>query len=189
MASTASSATEKQDEIMSKLRTRLERTQRELERVTGLLDGITTPVREIFSQNYDARIQLDGLTARMIQLEENSISGMKATRKDMCDNLQDQLNEVINAIWNQQDLTGPQSPFREGPTLVDRVRQILDEKMGDLRSLFSTVDIQVQSLNKELERLKTTLSDHQEKFEGEQRVEILKIRSEVQSKTGMDEQK
>eukprot|EP00971_Amphidinium_carterae_P264618 5249195-Amphidinium_carterae.1 len=65
MASTAAHATEKQDEIMSKLRTRLERTQSQMERVSGLLDGITTPVKEIFSQSYDTRIQLDGLTARI----------------------------------------------------------------------------------------------------------------------------
>eukprot|EP00971_Amphidinium_carterae_P182228 3616356-Amphidinium_carterae.1 len=104
-------------------------------------------------------------------------------------NLEDQLNEVINAIWNQQNLAGPQSPFREGPTLMDRVRQVQDEKIGELRSLCSTVDVQVQALNRELERLKTGLSDRQEKFEGDQRVEILKFRSEIQSKTGMEEQR
>eukprot|EP00971_Amphidinium_carterae_P000347 7469-Amphidinium_carterae.1 len=82
MASTAAHATEKQDEIMSKLRTRLEKTQNQMERVSGLLDGITTPVKEIFSQSYDTRIRLDELIARMIQLEENSINGMKASGKD-----------------------------------------------------------------------------------------------------------
>eukprot|EP00971_Amphidinium_carterae_P340264 6478500-Amphidinium_carterae.1 len=78
---------------MSRFRTRLEKIQNEMERVSGLLNGITTPVKEVFSQNYDARIQLDGLTARMIQLEENSINGMKASGKDMYANLEDQLNE------------------------------------------------------------------------------------------------
>eukprot|EP00971_Amphidinium_carterae_P023771 468790-Amphidinium_carterae.1 len=111
MAGTAARATEKQDEIMSKFRTRLEKIQNQMERVTGLLDGITTPVKEVFSQNYDARIQIDGLTARMIQLEDNSINGMKASGKDMYANLEDQLIEVIHAIWNQQDLAGPHSPF------------------------------------------------------------------------------
>eukprot|EP00971_Amphidinium_carterae_P091338 1808019-Amphidinium_carterae.1 len=53
MASTAAHATEKQDEIMSKLRTRLEKTQIQMEGVSRLLDGITTPVKEIFSQSYD----------------------------------------------------------------------------------------------------------------------------------------
>eukprot|EP00971_Amphidinium_carterae_P105858 2096468-Amphidinium_carterae.1 len=91
-------------------------------------------------------------------------------------NLEDQLNEVIHAIWSQQDLSGPQSPFREGPTLMDRVSQVQEEKVGALRSSCSTIDIQVQALNKELERLKTGLSDRQEKFEGDQRVEILKFR-------------
>eukprot|EP00971_Amphidinium_carterae_P042786 840795-Amphidinium_carterae.1 len=61
--------------------------------------------------------------------------------------------------------------------------------MGELRSWCSAADIQLQSLNKEIEKFKTGLSDRQEKFEGEQRVETLKIRSEVQSKTGIDEQK
>eukprot|EP00971_Amphidinium_carterae_P043535 856604-Amphidinium_carterae.1 len=61
--------------------------------------------------------------------------------------------------------------------------------MGELRSWCLTADSQLQSLNKEIEKFKTGLSDRQEKFEGEQRVETLKIRSEVQSKTGIDEQK
>eukprot|EP00971_Amphidinium_carterae_P106901 2117295-Amphidinium_carterae.2 len=70
---------------------------------------------------------------------------------------------------------------------MDRVSQVQEEKIGALQSLFSTVDIQVQALNKELERLKTGLSDRQEKFEGDQRVEILKFRSEIQAKAGTEE--
>eukprot|EP00971_Amphidinium_carterae_P175294 3474929-Amphidinium_carterae.1 len=162
LAGSAARATEKQDDIMSKFRTRLEKIQSQTERMTSLLDGITTPVKEVFSQNYDARIQLDGLTARMIQLEENGIN--------------DQLNEVINAIWNQQDLTGPQSPFREGPTLIDRIRKLQDDKTQEIYSWCNAADVQLQALHKEVEKFKTGLGDRQEKFEGDQRVEVLKIR-------------
>eukprot|EP00971_Amphidinium_carterae_P206890 4105029-Amphidinium_carterae.1 len=84
-------------------------------------------------------------------------------------NLEDQLNEVIRAIWNQQDLTGPHSPFREGPTLIDRVRQVQDEKSEELRSWCFAADGQLKSLSKEIEKFKIGLSDRQEKFEGEQR--------------------
>eukprot|EP00971_Amphidinium_carterae_P295838 5875475-Amphidinium_carterae.1 len=61
--------------------------------------------------------------------------------------------------------------------------------MGELRLWCLSADGQLQSLNKEIEKFKTGLSDRQEKFEGEQRVETFKIRSEVQSKTGIDVQK
>eukprot|EP00971_Amphidinium_carterae_P337038 6473672-Amphidinium_carterae.1 len=181
MAGSATRATEKQDEIMSKFRSWLEKIQHQTERMTGLLDGITTPVKEVFSQNYEARIQIDGLTARMIQLEENSINGMRASGKDMCTNLQDQLNEIVNAIWNQQDLTGPQSPFREGPTLMDYVKKLSscqEEKTREVYSWCKAADTQLQTLHQEVEKFKTGIIDRQEKFEGEHRVEVLKIRSE-----------
>eukprot|EP00971_Amphidinium_carterae_P065597 1299658-Amphidinium_carterae.1 len=65
MANTTAHATEKQDEIMSRFRTRLEKTQGQLDRVSGLLDGITTPVKEIFAQNCDGKLRMDELTARL----------------------------------------------------------------------------------------------------------------------------
>eukprot|EP00971_Amphidinium_carterae_P315193 6264814-Amphidinium_carterae.1 len=87
----------------------------------------------------------------MIQLEENSINGMKASGKDMHANLEDQLNEVIHSIWNQQDLSGPHSPFREGPTLIDRFRKLQDEKMQEIYSWCNAADTQLQTVHKEVE--------------------------------------
>eukprot|EP00971_Amphidinium_carterae_P256897 5100072-Amphidinium_carterae.1 len=74
-------------------------------------------------------------------------------------NLEDQLNEVINAIWNQQDLKGPQSPFREGPTLLDRIRKLQDDKAQEVYSWCTAADTQLQALHKEVEKFKTGISD------------------------------
>eukprot|EP00971_Amphidinium_carterae_P193067 3831488-Amphidinium_carterae.1 len=173
MAYTTAQATEKQDEIMSKFRTCLDKTQGQLDRVSGLLEGITTPVKEIFAQNYDGKLRMDELAARLIQLEDN---GVKASEKDMCANLEDRVNGVIHAIWSQQDLTGPHSPFREGPTLMDRVSQILEDKISSQQSLVSTVDARVQGLNKELEKCGT-----QSEIQAKAGTEEHRIRKQVES--------
>eukprot|EP00971_Amphidinium_carterae_P084773 1677895-Amphidinium_carterae.1 len=87
---------------------------------------------------------------------------MKASGKDMYANLEGQLNEVIHAIWNQQDLVGPQSPFREGPTLIDRFRKLQDEKTQEIYSWCNAADTQLQAVHKEVEKFKTGLTDRQE---------------------------
>eukprot|EP00971_Amphidinium_carterae_P008645 170173-Amphidinium_carterae.1 len=137
------------------------------------MEGVTTPVREIFAQIYEEKVRTDELAARLLQLEDN---GVNASEKDMCAALNDRVTNIIQAIWSEQDLTGPHSPFREGPTLMDRLGQLLDEKVAAQQSFLVALDTRQQALNKELAKLSSGLSDRQEKLEGEQRVEILKFR-------------
>eukprot|EP00971_Amphidinium_carterae_P140134 2776762-Amphidinium_carterae.1 len=97
-------ATAKQDANVSILRQKLEKTQSRFEKVSGLLEGIDTPVREVFAQLYEEKERIDQLTGRLVQLEDN---GVNASDNDMylaLDAREPRVTSVVQAIWNDKDL-------------------------------------------------------------------------------------